>query len=173
MTRLELKQEILMARIRIVGIAFPWFGVSWGYGDSDKDIVRRVFTFLEDRRVLYTSLDAQTFYYVGASVGQIRDMLTGELSAKSIGIELRERLQSIRRSLRKFMDALDQIQRLENSGSLTEFEVRDRQVLALGEMRGSVSPILADLAIKYEVEVEEDLAAVLQSAASVRGAEDS
>jgi hypothetical protein len=40
-------------------------------------------------------------------------------------------------------------------------------------MRGSVSPILADLAIKYEVEVEEDLAAVLQSAASVRGAEDS
>lgn len=162
-----------MTRVRVTGVSFPWFGVSWEYGDSDKDIVRRVFIFLEDRRVLYTPLDAQTFFWVGESAIQIRDMITRELSGKSIGRELQERLERMRKSVRKFADALDEIKQLQNSGSITEFEIRDRQVLALGEMRGSVNPLLADLAIEYKVEVEEDLAAVLQPVASAPGSKNS
>ena len=41
--------------------------------------------------------------------------------------------------------------------------MRDQQVLALGEMRGRVNPLLALLAEKYQIEVEEELAAALRS----------
>jgi hypothetical protein len=42
-------------------------------------------------------------------------------------------------------------------------EIRERQVRALGEARGRANPILATLAAKYETDVEDELAAVLEA----------
>ncbi|MGD0064613.1 MAG: DUF6650 family protein [Streptosporangiaceae bacterium] len=126
-----------MARVRITGVSTPWLGVSWEYRESDADVVRRVFSFLEDRRVLYEPLNAQIFFYVGQSASEIRQMLTRELGAGSVGEQLSE--------------------------SADALQIHDQQVLALGEMRGRVNSILALLAEKYRIEVEEELAAALQS----------
>jgi len=152
-----------MARVRLTGISTPWLGASWEYRESDADVVRRVFSFLEDRRVLYEPLNAQIFFYVGQSVAEIRQMLTRELGASSVGEQLSESFKAIRKALRRFMDDLDKLERAERSGLTDSLQIHDQQVLALGEMRGRVNPVLALLAEKYRIEVDEELAAALQS----------
>src|SRR5262245_1124579 len=120
--------------IRITGVSLPWgFGVSWEYRESDADIVRRVLTFLEDRRILYEPLNAQLFYYVGQSAAEIRDMLTRE-SSGSAGEPLTNFLKEISAAVTEFMRRLEKIERSERSG-LGE-GLREEKVLALGEMRG-------------------------------------
>jgi hypothetical protein len=152
-----------VARVRITGISTPWLGVSWEYRESDAVVVRRVFSFLEDRRVLYEPLNAQIFFYVGRSVAEIRQMLTQELGASSLGEQLSESFKAIRAALRRFMDDLEKLDQRERSGLMDPLQMHDQQVLALGEMRGRVNPLLALLAEKYQIEVEEELAAALQS----------
>jgi hypothetical protein len=152
-----------MPRRRITGVATPWGGISWEVVDSDADIVRRVFNFLEDRRVLYQPFSAQLFDHAGLSVRDTREMLTRELDANP-GAELKKYLQNIRSELRRFNTQLDEI---ENSGRAAgePWEVvRERQVLALGDMRGRVNSSLAVLAKNYCVELDEDLAAALEPA---------
>ncbi len=152
-----------MSRRRITGVATPWGGISWEVVDSDADIVRRVFNFLEDRRVLFEPLNAQLFTYVGQSVLDIREMLTRELDAGP-GAELKKYLQSIRSELRRFNTQLDQIEQSGMAAGAPPEVVREWQVLALGEMRGRVNPSLAVLAQNYHIEVDEDLAGALQPA---------
>lgn len=151
-----------MPKVRVTGISAPWFGVSWEYRESDADVVRRVFSFLEDRRVLYEPLNAQLFFYVGQSASEIRQMLTQELGAGSVGEQLAESFKIIRSALRRFMSDLEKIEQHERSGQMDLVQIRDQQVLALGEMRGRVNPVLALLAEKYRIEVEEEMAAALQ-----------
>jgi hypothetical protein len=152
-----------MPRRRITGVATPWGGISWEVVDSDADIVRRVFNFLEDRRVLYEPLSAQLFEYVGQSVHDTREMLTRELDAGP-GAELKKYLQNIRSELRRFNTQLDQIEHSGLAAGTPSDVIRQWQVLALGEMRGRVNSSLAVLAQNYNVEVDEDLAAALQPA---------
>jgi len=151
-----------MARVRITGVSSPWLGASWEYLESDADVIRRVLSFLEDRRVLYEPLNAQLFFYVGQSAAQIREMLTRELGTGRVGEQLAGSLKDVRAALRRFMNDLDRIEQLERSGVADPLQIRDQQVLALGEMRGHVSPVLALLADKYHIEVEQELAAALQ-----------
>jgi hypothetical protein len=147
---------ILMPKRRLTGISTPWGGASWDYRETDADIARRLITFLEDRRVLYEPLNAQTFFYVGRSAGEIRETLTGALDGVTAE-PLAELIREVRALLRGFMSELD---RIAQSGLYEPFE-RDQQVLALGEMRGRVNPLVAQIAAKYEIEVEEELAAAL------------
>lgn len=151
-----------MAKVRITGVSAPWFGVSWEYRESDAEVVRRVFSFLEDRRVLSEPLNAQLFIYVPQSAATIRQMLTQELGSGTVGGQLSRSLRDIRAAVRKFMDDLDHFAQRNVQGLLHEPELRNEQILALGEMRGHVHPILAFLANKYNVEVEEELALAIQ-----------
>ena len=152
-----------MTRVRITGVSTPWFGASWEYRESDADVVRRVLSFLEDRRVLYEPLNAQLFSYVGQSATEIRQMLTQELGTGGLaGEDLIRALKDIRAALRKFMTDLDKVEQLEGTGLTDPLQIRDRQILALGEMRGHVIPIVASIADKYQIEVEQELAAALQ-----------
>jgi hypothetical protein len=145
---------------KITGLSTPWVGVSWVEVDSDTDIVRRVFNFLEDRRVLYEPLNAQLFMYVGPSVKDIREMLTKELATPPEAEQLAASLKEIRAALRKLNTDLEVI---EHSGLVDPGEIRERQVRALGEARVRANPILATLAAKYETDVEDELAAVLEA----------
>jgi len=126
-------------------------------------VVRRVFSFLGDRRVLYEPLNAQIFSYVGQSAAQIRQMLDQELGTGLVSDQLSKSFKAILSALRKFMNDLEKLEQRQGSGLSDPLEVRDQQVLALGEMRGRVNPILASLAEKYRIEVEEELAAALQA----------
>jgi Family of unknown function (DUF6650) len=153
----------LPKRVRITSIGTPWFSVGWEYRESDADVVRRVFSFLEDRRVLYEPLNAQIFSYVGQSAAQIRQMLDQELGTGLVSDQLSKSFKAILSALRKFMNDLEKLEQRQGSGLSDPLEVRDQQVLALGEMRGRVNPILASLAEKYRIEVEEELAAALQA----------
>ena len=150
-----------MPKRKITGVSTPWVGISWAEVESDADIVRRVIVFLEDRRVLYEPLNAQLFFYVGQSANEIRNKLTEALDAGPDAEALAWHLREIRAALRKLNTDLD---RLEHSEVADPTELRERQVLALGEMRGRANPLVAALALKYNVEVENELADALEAA---------
>jgi hypothetical protein len=143
--------------VRITGVSTLWGGLSWEYRESDADVVQRLFNFLEDRRVLSEELNAQTFFYVGVSVKEIRDRLTQAIDAASKE-DLRSWLKAIQAELRHFNTSLERI----DSSGVDEPWKREEQILALGEMRGRVNLRLGFLAETYGIEVEEDLAAELQ-----------
>jgi len=148
--------------VEITGLSLPWFGVTWQYREADGDIARRLLVYLEDSRVLFEPLNAQSFVAASPSANDIREMITVELGNANAGAELSEAMRTIRAAARRFMTDLDRIEQ----ANLEPQQERERQVLALGEMRGRANPVIAAIADKYNVEVEEELAAALEKSAA-------
>ena len=65
--------------LRITGFSTPIFGVSWNPPEDKREIVRRLVTFLEDRRVLYQPYEVEYGPWVTTSVLEIRQELTETL----------------------------------------------------------------------------------------------
>jgi hypothetical protein len=149
-----------VSKVRITSLSLPWgFGVGWEYRDSDADVVRRVLAILEDRRIFFEDLNAQIFLYVPASASEVRSALTEELT-KPLDPELETSLKAIRKSLQILMSDLAKLEK--NRSQYIEAEYLQEQALALGRMRGFANPIIATLAYKYGIEVEDEFAAVLE-----------
>lgn len=144
--------------IEIIGFPLPWFGMTWQYREADGDIARRLLVHLENSRTLFEPLDAQSFVAAGPSANDIKEIITIELGNANAGAELSDAMRTIRAAARRFMTDLDRIE----LANLEPQQMRDRQVLALGEMRGRANPVIAAIADKYNVEVEEELAAALE-----------
>ncbi len=155
-------------RIEIVGISLPWFGVTWQYREADEGIARRLVVHLEDSRVLFEPVNTQSFVAAGPSANDIREIITVEFGTANAGAELSDAMRTIWAAARRFMTDLDRIEQ----ANLDPRQQRERQILALGEMRGRSNPVIAAIADKYKVEVEEELAAALEeSAAAFEGNE--
>jgi hypothetical protein len=92
---------------RLTGFSTPIGGVSWQPGTPDVEVGRRVFDFLEDRRVLFTPAAAETPDYCVESVLQIRKFLTDVLTNQGIGNDLAGHLKGMRAACRRFLDQLD------------------------------------------------------------------
>lgn len=60
---------------RITGISTPIGGIQWEYSVPERDHVRALITFLEDRRALYVPLHLEIADQVTASVQAIRQKL--------------------------------------------------------------------------------------------------
>ena len=151
---------------RLTGISTPIFGVSWNPPTIDRDVAFRVITFLEDRRAIYERPDRAVSGHVIASILEIRRFLTDVIGAGGIAAELSEPLREIRRACRAFLDdpqvsRADQ-QRLANPGE-------DDQTLYIGpggarsldSLRKTVGEQVALIAVRYGLDVEDELAALL------------
>jgi len=64
---------------RITGISVPFFGVSWNPPESERKIAKRIISFLEDRRVLYSPYDMEMPMHCVESIIEIRKYLTDEI----------------------------------------------------------------------------------------------
>ena len=73
---------------RITGISVPFGGIQWADpGPSDAESIRKPLLFLEDRRVLFNSMDLEVASQVEHSINQIREECTKalqELGPKSL-----------------------------------------------------------------------------------------
>ncbi|WP_425469518.1 DUF6650 family protein [Paraburkholderia azotifigens] len=64
---------------RITGFSVPVFGIQWNPSEAERAVARRVLTFLEDRRVLYSPSQMEVPSHCVESVLRIRESLTSEL----------------------------------------------------------------------------------------------
>jgi len=91
---------------RITGLSVPVFGVQWTPPEAECAKARRVLTFLEDRRVLYTPSEMELPHHCVESVLRIRDFLTAELGEMQTDQELAKSLRAMRSACRKFLNTV-------------------------------------------------------------------
>jgi hypothetical protein len=139
----------------LTGFSTPFFGVSWNPPETDRAIARRIITFLEDRRALYNPYDIETPMFVDKSILEIRKELTDLLIKVGEDADISPHLRAMRASCRKYMDQVsDERER--------RYHCRDFEAFAaLGELRGSFGIQIAQLAVKYGINIERELASIL------------
>ena len=140
---------------RLTGISCPVFGVSWNPPESERKIARRVITFLENRRVLFSPFEWEMPDHCAQSVIEIRHFLTTELQALDADKELAQSLRAMRAAGRKFLDGDPR------HGFPRRHTPRHMLETALGELRGVFGIHIAKLATQYGLDVEDDLASIL------------
>lgn len=136
------------------GFSVPFFGVSWEPPKSEREVVRKLLLYLEDRRALFYPYDLEIPHYVVESVLEIRRHLTELISEEASNSALLPHLQSMRAACRKFLD--------QNPERRTR-GIRDMVELSqsLGELRAAFGIQIAQLSVKYGVDVDSQLEIIL------------
>lgn len=152
---------------RLTGISCPVFGVSWKPVEAERETARRIITFLEDRRVLYAHESQEIPQHCVESVLQMREHLTSQLQALPAKSALTENLRAMRAACRKFLTMTQ-----ERDGDIVVFGWRQghwaswRFHAAIGELRGVFGVHVAQIATKYGLDLEEELASILPAEAT-------
>jgi len=150
---------------RITGFEIPVFGggLSWNPSTLDIDVARRLLTFLEDRRALYQPYACETAEYVVRSILDIRQRLTSDLEQLDRTSTLAHSLAAMRAACWKF---LDDVEGTDPHMSTYRHHPRwwdedERNFfISLGELRGVLGIHIAQVAVRYGIDVEERLAAI-------------
>lgn len=151
---------------RLNGVSTPIFGISWTPPVSDVAAARGVIAFLEDRRVLYNPYEAEIASECIDSVTEIRRFLSHAIAAGGLADELTGPLRAMRAACRKFMDAIGveagraHLYRTDY-GTPSLHDIGFNQ--ALGELRGVFGVHVAQLSVRYGIDVEDGLASIIPS----------
>jgi hypothetical protein len=149
---------------RITGFSIPIFGISWNPPSLDIDVARGLITFLEDRRILYYPTASEIPKYAVESVLQIRQRLTEVLEKLDHSSPLADSVRAMRAACRKFLDQIQdvKIERPIHAG----LGMVDEMIFlsAIGELRGVFGIHIAQIAVRYGVNVEEGLSSILPAA---------
>ncbi|MDA8399653.1 MAG: hypothetical protein M0008_06340 [Actinomycetota bacterium] len=145
-----------MVRYRPTGVSL--WGVQWERKDDDREIVRRLFNLLEDRRMLWKDFSSEIEEHCFSSAAIARNQIGQLLDSPEISQQLAGRLKALQRAFRDFMndagDDLPSWRRYPGAGT-------DPLSMALGTLRGLVGVQLGELAARYDVDVAGDLASIV------------
>ena len=89
---------------RLTGFSTPFFGVSWKPPEPQREVVRRLLSFLEDRRVLFNPYFLEVEWQVEQSVIEIRRRLTETLDELSENSPAEASVRAMRAACRRFLD---------------------------------------------------------------------
>jgi len=146
---------------RLTGFSFPIFGVSWNPPEPEIKTARRVISFLEDRRVLYSPYELEVPDHCVQSIVEIRHFLTGEIGTLSES-ELAATLRAMRAACRKFLDSVHANRPPGRPyGYFSDWTFNS----GLGELRGVFGIHLAKIAAQHGLDIEDDLATILPAIA--------
>jgi hypothetical protein len=147
-----------MVRYRPTGLSLWGVGAQWEHKDDDREIVRRLFNLLEDRRMLWKDFSLEIEEHCFRSADIARQQIGQLLDNPEISPELSGKMKAIQRAFRDFMNDAGDDQHWEHrhAGMGT-----DRLPVALGTLRGLVGVQLGDLAALYEIDVAGDLASIV------------
>ena len=140
---------------RITGVSLPVFGVSWNPPESEREIVRETFIFLEDRRALYNDFAHEIEYYVAESVLAIRNELTAALKRLPEGSEAVPSFKSMRAACREYLDSTGSHARGYRWNGPFSFMTQ------LGRLRATIGFHVAYLAVKFGVDIDGELVRVV------------
>ncbi len=154
-----MKWREIASRLNGVSVGPFSVGAQWTAKPSDAEVARRVIRFLGDRRILYNECAQEEPGHCIQSALDIRRFLTGEIVNLKDPSDILQPLRAIRAACRKFLDQMQfdghRLVRLQHDWENNRF------FSALGEFRGSIGPHVACLAVRYEIDVETELARVL------------
>jgi hypothetical protein len=160
----SVRKKVLKAKEigrRLRGLSAFGFGASWDYPAVEREIVRKLIVFLEDRRALFNPLPLEVEDHVIASVGTIRDECTKTLAALGDSASAAGPIRVIRAVCRRFLDGSypsfpDIAAHLHGNRHREAFDVNqyrlrartrpDEFFTALGELRAFVGQQIAILA---------------------------
>lgn len=138
---------------KITGISCPFFGISWNPRKSDREKIKRVITFLEDRRVLFNPYHLEIPIWVSQSIIEIRAELTKIIPEFDEDSEIVEFLRTMRAACRRYLDRT--------------FKLQDRRFMNdllienLIELRSVFGICIAKLSMMYGIDIEEELAEII------------
>lgn len=140
------------------GVGAFGFSLNWEKVPGDKEVARRVVTFLEDRRLLFGDRHCEDELHCVRSAIEIRQFLTDELAKAKPGKSLEQSLRAMRIAMRAFVEAAgpNAVKFGYHHGHMT-----DPFSLALGELRSLVGLHLEVIANQYGIDIEPDLAQIL------------
>ena len=142
-----------MPKPQITGVAV--WGVDWQYVATNRDLARRVFVFLEDRRVLVQGHDREDFVHTRESANQIRNFLTLEIMNVKAGGPLEKALRAIRSASTAFVSAAGPDSRdFYADGSFF--------VATLRAYREAVATQIANISVNFQMELDLPLLGLLK-----------
>ena len=141
--------------LSLTGISTPVFGVSWNPPQLERDIVRKLIVFLEDRRALFNPFDIEMPEYVDRSIIEVRHELTATLRTLDENSDISTHLRAMRTACRKFLNQIIPEDRHRYGRDQAEF------FAALGELRAIFGIHIAQLCVKYGIDIERELASIL------------
>jgi len=145
---------------RVNGFSILGVGVSWDSKNTDKDFAQEIIAFLEDRRVLYSPCEMEMPHHCVKSVLEMRHFFTEHIT-RVRDEDLRRLLQDMRAACRKFMDTVGAREEIvpfgQEHGHWASWEFNG----AVGELRGVCGLCIAKIALKYKMDIENDLASIL------------
>lgn len=158
---------------RLTGFSTPFGGVSWQPTEPEVTAARRLVSFLEDRRVLYNPGELETPSHCVHSVIEIRHFLSEEIGKVDSASQFAANLRAMRAACRKFLDHVgtdgEEVHLYANhQGHWASWTFYS----AIGEMRGTFGVHLAVIAAQFQLDVEDDLAAILPSSADTDSDDD-
>lgn len=151
-------------RLKSAGLSILGFGASagWDYGPDEREIIRKLVSRLEDRRVLYAPFFLEVPRQVTESIQSMRDMINDALADLPEDSNARAHLRLMRSACRKFL-----------SGNHTQIQVVGMPFtqgephgltpgffVALGELRAVFGQQIAGFASVYDLDVEDELASI-------------
>ena len=150
------KRKISFKKIgrSITGISTPIFGVSWTPPADERDVIRGLVTFLEDRRALYYPEHMEFGPHVSDSIMKIRTELTNILKQCSEDSEMLAPLKAMRASCRKFLDTV-------GPRAHASWHHEMNMWTAIGELRGVFGVHLARLCAAYGIDVPAELVEIM------------
>lgn len=159
MNKARIKGQHLLSRLG--GITIPGIGgASFKFPESERDVVRQVVIFFEDKRALYEDFALEIEDHVIQSLLQVRKELTDAMKRVSSKSPAYRGFELMRAECRQFL-----------TGPRGEFRHVERHsprggmdagfFAALGKLRGVFGERLAELAYLYDVDIGAELARIL------------
>lgn len=150
---------------RLNGFDTPVFGRTLQPSDNDRRIAQGVIAFLEDRRALYEHPNREVTDHLISSVLQIRDRLTDLLVNGGPPDAITDALRPIRAACRGFLSAasIDDTEALliDPIGPEGLRVLRPKAYLALRRLRDAAGFNIGLLAVRYGLDVEDQLDALI------------
>lgn len=173
-----LKAKDVARRLR--GLSALGFGASWDYPPSERETIRKLVLFLEDRRALFNPLPAEVEDHVIASVASIRERCTEALGEVGETAKAAVCIRIMRAACRRFLDepypSFADVEERRPDRGFREEEMSGRLrrgtrpagfFTALGELRASIGQQIAILSASYGLDVEGNLVSIIP--ASIEG----
>lgn len=124
-------------------------------------MAQSLITYFEDRRVLYAPYELEVPIHVTRSILDIRTRLIGDMEQLSSDSPLYQSLAAMAAACRKFLTHTTHLDRDQDIFSRPTHLHSWIFLSAIGELRGALGIHIAQIAVRYGIDITGDLATIL------------